>query len=313
MARNEKSPVLIFLAVLTSVYAAEIFLILTFAVSKLIGTDTGSLLLSKPAIIIHLLASSGLICFVYGYFIEPYWLKVSTVSVHTEKLQNTSLRIVQISDLHCDKKVVNEKKAVPLINALEPDIVVFTGDALNTREALRRFKETMKSLTARLGKYAVRGNIDVLRWQGLDLFGGTGFTVLDREIAELQKDGETFYISGFDCSYPAEHHYLPKDAPAEALNVFLHHCPDLIEDLKDSNVDLYLAGHTHGGQVTLPIYGALITFSKCGKKYEAGRYTVGNTVLYVNRGIGLEGGFARKVRFRARPEITVFDISPKKK
>ena len=312
MTRNEKILVLIFSAVLTSIYAAETFLILTFAVSKLLGTDTGSLLLSKPAIIVHLLASSGLICFVYGHFIESYWLKVSTVSVHTEKLQNTSLRIVQISDFHCDKKVVNEKKAVPLINALEPDIVVFTGDALNTHEALRRFKETMKSLTARLGKYAVRGNIDVLRWQELDLFGGTGFTVLDEETVELQKDGETFYISGVDCGYPAEHHYLPKDAPAEQFNVFLHHCPDLIEDLKDSNVDLYLAGHTHGGQVTLPIYGALITFSKCGKKYEAGRYTVGNTVLYVNRGIGLEGGFARKVRFCARPEITVFDIKPKK-
>jgi predicted MPP superfamily phosphohydrolase len=77
------------------------------------------------------------------------------------------------------------------------------------------------------------------------------------------------------------------------------------------NVDLYLCGHTHGGQVALPLYGALVTLSKFGKKYESGMYTVGDTILYVNRGIGMEGGLTPKVRFLARPEITVFDIVPK--
>ncbi len=84
---------------------------------------------------------------------------------------------------------------------------------------------------------------------------------------------------------------------------------DLIEDLKNLNVDLYLAGHTHGGQIALPIYGALITLSKFGKKYESGMYTVDDTILYVNRGIG---GHASAVRFFARPEITVFEVGPKR-
>jgi hypothetical protein len=76
---------------------------------------------------------------------------------------------------------------------------------------------------------------------------------------------------------------------------------------------LYLCGHTHGGQVALPFYGAIITLTKYGKKYEAGMYEVGDSLLYVNRGLGLDSRWLPKVRFFARPEIAVFDILPKKK
>jgi predicted MPP superfamily phosphohydrolase len=69
-------------------------------------------------------------------------------------------------------------------------------------------------------------------------------------------------------------------------------------------------GHTHGGQIALPLYGALITFSKYVKRYEAGLYREGETWLYVNRGIGMEGGPVPRVRFWARPEVTVIEISP---
>jgi hypothetical protein len=86
----------------------------------------------------------------------------------------------------------------------------------------------------------------------------------------------------------------------------------LVESLEGLNVDLYLSGHTHGGQIALPLYGAIITLSKFGKKYESGMYTVGDTILYVNRGIGFEPRPAPPIRFCARPEITVFDIAPMK-
>ena len=90
----------------------------------------------------------------------------------------------------------------------------------------------------------------------------------------------------------------------------LYQCTCLVEDMENLNVDLYLCGHNHGGQVALPIYGPLVTFSKCGKKYESGVYDVNDTIVYVSRGIGMSGRFPR-VRFLARPEITVFDIQPK--
>ncbi len=80
---------------------------------------------------------------------------------------------------------------------------------------------------------------------------------------------------------------MPEGAPV----VFLYHTPDEILDIAATNrVDLYCAGHTHGGQVALPLYGALVTFSKFGKRYESGLYREGQTSLYVNRGLGMEGG-----------------------
>ena len=98
--------------------------------------------------------------------------------------------------------------------------------------------------------------------------------------------------------------------PPDAFSIFLYHAPDLILNAASQNVDLYCAGHTHGGQVALPGYGAIVTFSKFGKKYEAGLYREKKTFLYVNRGIGMDGGYRPRVRFWARPELTIIDVVP---
>lgn len=262
--------------------------------------------------IIYLLALFAAVCFLYGYYIEPYWIEVKTIDIYTEKLENTNLRLVQISDLHSEGKAINEDKLAGMINPLKPDIIVFTGDSLNAPEGLSVFKDAMKKLNASIGKYAVRGNWDDWYWNGLNLFEDTGFTELDEESIRLAKGGETFYISGLSYEHGQKWSELLKNIPNDRYSILLYHTPDLAEDLKDANVDLYLAGHTHGGQIAVPIYGALVTFSKYGKKYESGRYTVGNTTLYVNRGLGMEGGSAPRMRFWARPEITVFNIKPKK-
>jgi len=134
--------------------------------------------------------------------------------------------------------------------------------------------------------------------------------VLDKYSVTLGKGSETITVAGVNFWNPEAWGNVLRYNKPDKFNIFLYHSPDLIEDVKDSNVDLYLAGHTHGGQVCLPFYGAIITFSKFGKKYEAGRYKVGDAELYVNRGLGMEGGKAPRVRFFARPEIAVFDIVP---
>ena len=290
----------------------EISLLLRFVMNKLRNRQGKAGLLTKRVIIVHSLTLVGMGCFLYGYFIEPYWIEIKTVNIYTEKFKDISLKIIQISDLHCDKNVRNENKIVSIINSLKPDIIVFTGDCLNTLDALPKFKDTMKKLKADIGKYAVLGNIDFWCWDNSDLFGNTGFQVLDKGNIKLVKNGETFYISGLNCKYPDTYYEVLKSIPGNNYSIFLYHYPDLVEDLKEINVDLYLAGHTHGGQVAIPFYGALITLSKYGKKYESGKYTVGNTILYVNRGIGMEGGNIPRVRFCARPEITIFNLKPKR-
>jgi predicted MPP superfamily phosphohydrolase len=312
MPTSERISLLLFLFVVTAVYILELFFILTFVITKLGRGRTTNILWRKPAIVIHLLAIVGIICFLYGYFIEPYWVEVKVVPIETDKLKKTSFRLVQISDLHCDKKERNEERIIGLINQMAPDIIVFTGDAINTASALVLFKDTMRDLNAGLAKLAIRGNFEVDYWKNLDLFSDTGFEVLDEKTVVLRKDGETICISGLTCENPSAFRGLLQSVPDGHYSVFLYHFSDLVEDLEGLNVDLYLCGHTHGGQVALPVYGAVITLSKYGKKYESGMYTVGDTILYVNRGIGLETGLAPKVRFFARPEITVFDIGPRK-
>lgn len=302
--------VALFAAVVAAVYIREIFLLSAFLRSKSQRKGCPPFLRAKPAVINHFIALIGIFCILYGYFVEPRWIEVKFIKIPTEKLTRTSLRVVQISDLHCETKIVNEDKMVEMVNSLKPDLIVFTGDSLNTPGALPVFRDTMRRLRAAIGKYAVTGNDDLAAGRGLDLFYGTGFYLLKEEGIRLEKDGEPFSISGSRSEYSYQWRKALAGAPAGPYSIFLYHTPDLIEELKDANVDLYLAGHTHGGQVALPFYGALMTLSKYGKKYESGEYSVNGMTLYVNRGIGVEGKVFLTARFFARPEITVFDIKP---
>jgi predicted MPP superfamily phosphohydrolase len=232
------------------------------------------------------------------------------MTVHTPKLKNTSFRIVQVSDLHCDRAPRNEEEMVRTVNALKPDIIVATGDYLNDPAGLPRLRDALSRLEAPLGKFAVTGNFEVYRWPGLDFIKGTGFQLLDMDIAPVTKGGETIAIYGLAMDRSRDCRAFLQGLPYDRFNVFLFHKPDLIEGVDGPGIGLYLCGHTHGGQVALPLYGALITLSKYGKKYESGAYRLGETTLYVNRGLGLERRPLPQVRFFARPEIAVFDIVP---
>jgi predicted MPP superfamily phosphohydrolase len=311
MLRSELIAVIVFLLAVAAVYILEFGFIVVFIFNKLRKRNKKNILLTKPAILIHILAAVGLICFLYGYFIEPYWIEVKTLPVRMDKLKQASFRIVHISDLHCDKKVRNERVMVKVVNDLEPDVIVFTGDAINVLSALPLFKETMRNLRASLGKFAVYGNFETRHWGELDYYSDTGFVLLDAQTVVLSKNGGAISFSGLSCDNPRAAKGMLEELSTDSFNVFLFHYPDLIEDLEGLNIDLYLCGHTHGGQVSLPFYGALVTMSKMGKKYESGMYAIGKTILYINRGMGLETRPAPQVRFLARPEITVFDIVPK--
>lgn len=312
MPISEKVVLLMFLLAVAGIYFLEAVLLIRFAVAGLRHKSKAKILLAKPVLVLHLVALAGIGCLLYGFFVEPGRIEVTNISVQTDKLKATTLRIVHISDLHCDKKVRNEERMVELINQLGPDVIVFTGDAMNTASALPLFKSTMENLQASLGKFAVKGNFEIHRWSKLDLYGETGFELLNAKTVAVGKNGETIHVSGLSCDSPGDFKRLLKPVPKGDFSVFLYHFSDLIESIDDLNVDLYLSGHTHGGQIALPLYGAIVTLSKFGKKYEAGMYKVEDTILYVNRGMGLEQRPAPQVRFCARPEITVFDISPAK-
>jgi len=300
-------PVMLFIGSVAIVYLQWLKLWGTYLIRLRRPSGSGRILTTKYAIGLHVIAGIGILCMLYGYFVEPYHLQINHVVIETEKLQNARFRVVQISDLHCDSKVRLEDELPEAVNALQADIVVFTGDALNRASALELFQNTLQQIEAPLGKYAVKGNWDVNFWYDLDIFENTGFTEMSGW-QTVEKEGEAITVSGLDYD----------DGPSvtwsfrpEMFNLFLYHTTDLVDTLATAPVDLYLCGHTHGGQIALPFYGALITLSRHGKKFEAGLYRHGNINIYVNRGIGMEGGRSPKVRFLARPEVTVFDIVPR--
>jgi len=310
LSLREGISLLVFLLLLLFLCGGEALLLVDYVWGRICRRPGKSELFRRRYLVLHVAAAIALGCWLYGHFIEPNWVDVHVTTLHTPKLKTVGFRIVQISDLHCDWRSRNEEKMVQIINDLKPDIIVATGDYLNHTLGLPHLRDALHRLEAPLGKFAVLGNQDA-KWPApSDLLDGTGFRRLNHETVPVTKGAESLGISGIDFVHSDILLESVKTLPRDRFNVFLYHTPDLIEEVCGPGVDLYLCGHTHGGQVTLPWYGALITFSKFGKKYESGRYRVGQTTLYVSRGLGLEPRPGPQVRFLARPEIAVFDIVP---
>jgi uncharacterized protein len=255
-----------------------------------------------------------MICLAYARLVEPNWLSIVRVTVPCDKLAPGSvpIRLVHISDLHCEPAARLEDQVVSAIADLRPDLIFFTGDCVNTPAGLPVFRHTMTALAKLAPTFAVRGNWDVYHHAGLDFFGGTGVTELDGEADRIAVRGADIYILGQQVDGGCRWEDLVKLVPPGAPKILLYHYPHLLPEIATLGIDLYLAGHTHGGQVALPWYGALVTLAKTGKRYEAGLYHEGRSYLYVNRGIGMEGGISPRVRFFARPEVTLIELAPAK-
>jgi uncharacterized protein len=259
-------------------------------------------------------AAVGIVCLAYAYFIEPYWLETTHVRVQSSKLPAGAgpIRIVHISDLHCDATVKLEDELVDAIAAAKPDLIAFTGDAINYHEARETFRKCMTRLAGIAPTFAVKGNWDVWLVPEEGLFEGMGVIELDGGGVELQIRGATVWVAGASVGpgAPEKIAVALDAAPPGALKIVLHHWPREIYVANEHGADLYLCGHTHGGQVALPFYGAIVTLAKFGKRFEAGLYHEGGTSMYVSRGVGMEGGTLTRLRFFARPEMTIIEVVP---
>jgi uncharacterized protein len=157
--------------------------------------------------------------------------------------------------------------------------------------------------------YATAGNWDVATEVVGHLYEGIPVTFLQGTHVKQDVRGSPIWIAGIGQWHDDQVWPAMRGIPRAQFSIFMFHFPDGIREIANEKMDLYLAGHTHGGQVALPFYGALTTNSIYDKEYEAGLYKVKDTWLYVNRGIGMTSG-APRVRFLARPEITVIDLVP---
>jgi uncharacterized protein len=318
---GESTAVLLFVCAVAAVYLFAACAVARWLLRRFgfMGPTTRGALSAERASLA--LAAVGLLCFAYGRFVEPFWPQVTHVRVESPKLKGAQrpVRVVHISDLHCDPEPRLEERLPDLIAAERPDLIVYTGDSINSAEGLPVLRKLLPRLAAVAPTYAVRGNWDTAYWRREELFGGTGVVELKKEAARVDVAGTSLWVAGAPFASLADPpdgvksgmENTLKGVPPEAFTLFLYHTPDLILEAAETNrVDLYCAGHTHGGQVALPLYGALVTLSKFGKKYESGLHREGSTWLYVTRGLGMEGGPAPRVRFFARPEVTVIELAP---
>jgi predicted MPP superfamily phosphohydrolase len=264
-----------------------------------------------------------LVLSVYGVAVEPFRLTVTEMTLGSLKLapDAPAVRLLQMGDLHVELRLTRrERELVATVNALAPDVIVFTGDFLNLSyvydaEALQAGRSFLRQLHAPFGVYAVSGSPPVDPPAVVEkLFAGLdNVRLLRNEHVALDVRGQCFHVVGVNCSHdpdvdPGHLQESLAGVPDDAMTIVLYHSPDLMPEMVEAGVDLHLAGHTHGGQIRLPFYGALLTSSMYGKRYEMGHYQEGGTQLYVARGIGVEGMGAPRARFLCPPEIVLWTI-----
>ncbi len=260
--------------------------------------------------------------FLYATWVEPFRIGVTQAGLRSPKLNgHTPLRLLHITDLHIERITPREQKLLRLAKELAPDIIVITGDYLNLSSVHDTVAQAeARDLLARLCEnahgpiYAITGSPPVdLPDVVPAIFEGLPITWLLDEAVELHINGHTLRLAGLRCTRK-RHLDAPRlrrlidGSTEDTFTLLLYHSPDLMLEAVELGIDLYLCGHTHGGQIRLPLFGALITSSDFWKQYEMGRYEEENTTLYVSRGLGMEGLGAPRARFLAPPEVVQWTI-----
>jgi len=254
---------------------------------------------------------------IYGFCIEPFHLTETRIEIEVPGIYNP-MRIIQISDIHVEASTKREQALPAYIDGLHPDMIVITGDLINESyindsKAIKALRDLAVKLKAPLGVFAVNGNVESPQrlqrmLQGIDVH------VLQNEMVRIPEISSKFVLVGLNyiewSQDKEELSFLISQTQPDDFSLLLYHKPDLIYSASDLNVNLYLSGHTHGGQVRLPFWGAIFTNSRYGKTFEMGMYQVENTTLFVSRGLGFTGGVAPRIRFLAPPEVVIVDLVP---
>jgi predicted MPP superfamily phosphohydrolase len=221
------------------------------------------------------------------------------------------LSILHLSDWHLCATFSREfyEAAAKAASMVRADLIAFTGDLCDDLDCLDWLPETLGSLTAPLGNWFILGNHDALidhahiRRRMIEL----GWTDLGGKTMKLDVGPGRMALGGDETPWLND---VPAWAPEDRAlpRVVLAHTPDRINHHGRDGVDLVLAGHTHGGQIVLPIVGPVYAPSLNGCRYPSGIFSSGRTAMHVSR--GLAG--MHPIRFGSRPEITRLVIrSPK--
>lgn len=260
----------------------------------------------------------GLLCIclmlvLYAFFIEPYRFIIHRETIALSNQALHQLSIVQLSDIEIKEQYQagQLQKHVEEINALTPDIIVFTGDLFNNYATYGPFEEVLEvlsSLKSTIGNYAIYGNKDygggaVRIYE--TLMQSAGFTVLTNEVVQLSIDQQPFQLVGVDSFLMGslDNEGIQQQLQTNIPTIVLTHEPEMIDSLTFS-YDLLLAGHTHGGQVAIPLLQTIFDVSET--PYQKGIYQIkDHQFVYVDSGLGTS---RLPIRFLNPPQVSYLTI-----
>lgn len=261
--------------------------------------------------------------FLYTTYISSKLITVKEERITDEKIPESfdGLKIIQLSDIHYGSTIfINDiQKLVELINRRNPDLIVFTGDLINKDYKLKSKEQEklineLKKIKSTIGKYAIFGEED--KEQFTTIMNQSNFTILNNSYELIYNNSNTpILLIGLNSSLSGNINinqaYQYFEEPTHNSNIYtiaLLHEPDSVDDVLASyQTDLFLAGHSHNGQVAIPYLGSI--FKKDGaNKYINPFYQLEHSKLYISSGIGTTGnGF----RLFCRPSINFFRLSQK--
>jgi predicted MPP superfamily phosphohydrolase len=260
-----------------------------------------------------LLGAGGL---VYAREVEPRRLEVVRPELTLPRLAAAfdGYRVVQIGDLHLDdwSRPARLHRVAEMVNAEDPDLVVVTGDFASysaRRLDTGRLVGALRRLSARDGVLAILGNHDYLTDMRLirRCIREAGLTELINEVATLRRGSSELHVAGVDDVMEGRSRLdlVLRDLPASGAAVLLAHEPDFADvAAATGRFDLQLSGHSHGGQVRVPLLGRAV-LPPFSQRYTRGLHRVGGMLVYTNRGLGTVHA---RLRFGCRPEITALTL-----
>jgi uncharacterized protein len=255
-------------------------------------------------------------CYLYGREVEIRRVEIKPLTLTLPRLapEFDGYRIVQIGDIHLDDWTRPERLSgiVAQVNAQRPDLIAIMGDfASRSAKQLdtRRLTGALRELRARDGVLTILGNHDYLT--GVELIRrcirGASVTELVNDVHTLRRGKATLHVAGVDDVMEGESRLdlVLRDLPDSGAAILLAHEPDFADvSAATGRFDLQLSGHSHGGQVRVPLLMrlALPPFSQ---RYTSGLYRVDGMLQYTNRGLGFVD---MRLRLLCRPEITVLTL-----
>ncbi len=258
---------------------------------------------------------------IYASHIEPGWLRLDRIEVPVspERSGSGTVRVGVLSDMQMANVGDHERRAVRELMAQEPDLILVPGDLFHMEPdrfaaRLDDLRSLYSELHAPYGVYVVPGDVDGLPMLR-QVIEGTDLELLLDTTTRVDVRDRQLLIGGLDLEFGSAEAAQIRDEllaePADgAIAVQFSHRPDAVLELPPSSrVDLTVSGHTHGGQIVLPLFGPPLTLSEVPRDVaRGGLHEVDGNQIYVSPGVGAERGGAPQIRFLDRPSVAVLEV-----